>query len=102
MEDLRIHELLRQQEARNGWIASICAGPVVLNRAGVLKEKAFTSFPATATTLPRRMPEPRVVRDGTLITAQGAGCAIEFALALVEALCGNETAEGIAESICCT
>ena len=46
------------------------------------------------------MAGPRVVRDGTLVTAQGAGCAIEFALALVEALCGKKIGEEIAESIC--
>ena len=100
--DSRIMQLLKNQAARDGWIASICAGPMVLQAAGVLEGKSFTSFPGTAEALPQRLPEPRVVRDGTLITAQGAGCATEFAIALVKALCGKVVSDQIAESICCS
>ena len=33
-----------------------------------------------------------VVRDGNIITAKGMGVALEFGLALVAALCGEDTA----------
>lgn len=35
--------------------------------------------------------EDRVVADGHLITSRGPGTTFEFALAIVKALCGEET-----------
>ena len=95
-----ILELLRQQAIAGRWLASICAGPVVLQAAGLLEGKRFTSFPGTVDQLPERDMDSPVVRDGHLITSQGAGTAIEFALALVGALCGSAKRDEIAASIC--
>jgi 4-methyl-5(b-hydroxyethyl)-thiazole monophosphate biosynthesis len=100
MEDERILSLLRSQEAAGRLTGSICAGPLVLDKAGLLEGRQFTSFPGTTGDLPRRDPARRVVRDGTVITSQGAGTAIEFALALVGALKGEAVAAEIAASIC--
>lgn len=91
---------LAEQHRNQGLIASICAGPVVLQQAGVLEGKRYTSFPATVDQLPDRDPESAVVVDGNIITSQGAGTALLFALALVEALCGPEKRAEIAASIC--
>ena len=99
-EDSRVLELLKFQDSRDGLIGSICAGPVVLDKAGVLAGKAFTSFPGTAGQLPGRDPVSKVVRDRNIITSQGAGTAVPFALALVEALCGTDVARQVAGSIC--
>jgi 4-methyl-5(b-hydroxyethyl)-thiazole monophosphate biosynthesis len=91
---------LSAQNARNGWIGSICAGPLVLKKAGVLDGRRFTSFPGTSAQLPDRDPVSPVVVDGNLVTSQGAGTAILFGLALVQALCGEAVRREIAESIC--
>ena len=99
-EDQRILEIIRHQDTAGKWIGSICAGPVVLDKAGVLEGHAFTSFPGTQDALPSRDPERRVIRDGNLITSQGAGTATDFAIALVEAVCGPDSAHAIAASIC--
>lgn len=93
-------EILRDHHEREGWIGSICAGPVVLEAAGVLGGRRYTSFPATAEQLPERIPDEPVVVDGKLITSQGAGTAYLFALRLVECLCGPEKAGEIAASTC--
>lgn len=100
VEDSRVKSLLLKQNKAGGLIASICAGPVVLKEAGLLEGKAFTSFPGTAGELPDRIPDRSVVRDGNIITSQGAGTALPFALELVEALCGEATRRAISESIC--
>jgi len=100
-ENEMVLDLLRKQNQRGALIGSICAGPVVLHQAGILEGKHFTSFPSTEAVLPQRDRSNKVVRDNNLITAQGAGCSIEFALKLVEALCGSEVRENIAASICC-
>jgi 4-methyl-5(b-hydroxyethyl)-thiazole monophosphate biosynthesis len=100
VHDPRIEELLVRQNEAGRLVASICAGPVVLKEAGLLEGKAFTSFPGTAGELPDRLPDQSVVRDGNIITSQGAGTALPFALELVEALCGETTRRAISESIC--
>ncbi|WP_302062727.1 DJ-1/PfpI family protein, partial [uncultured Duncaniella sp.] len=41
----------------------------------------------------------RVVRDGNIITSNGPSSAIQFGLALVEALCGADTAKTVASGI---
>ena len=98
--DTRILQMLQQQGQAGRLIGSICAGPVVLDQAGVVEGRNFTSFPETGDRLPRRNPDARVVRDGNIITSQGAGTATDFALALVEALCGAGKAGEIGHSIC--
>jgi 4-methyl-5(b-hydroxyethyl)-thiazole monophosphate biosynthesis len=100
IQDPRIKSLLLTQNEAGRLIASICAGPVVLKEAGLLEGKAFTSFPGTSGELPDRIPDRSVVRDGNIITSQGAGTALPFALELVEALCGKSTRRAISESIC--
>ena len=45
------------------------------------------------------LPGQAVVRDGKLITGTSAGCAIPFGLALIEALCGADTAKTVADAI---
>jgi 4-methyl-5(b-hydroxyethyl)-thiazole monophosphate biosynthesis len=100
MEDPRIIGLLQQQHEAARFIGSICAGPLVLDAAGVLQGRSFTSFPGTQDELPDRDQERKLVRDGHVITSQGAGTATLFALALVEALCGEAKGKEIAASIC--
>jgi 4-methyl-5(b-hydroxyethyl)-thiazole monophosphate biosynthesis len=100
LADATVLGLLARQHARAALVGSICAGPLVLNEAGILKGRRFTSFPGTAGQLPGRDPASPVVRDGNIITSQAAGTATAFGLALVEALCGPDKRAGIAASIC--
>jgi len=100
LRDSTVHELIRAHNASGGLIGSICAGPLVLKKAGVLENKRFTSFPATVGELPERDPNAAVVVDGNLITSKGAGTALPFALRLVSALAGPEVADSLAGSIC--
>jgi 4-methyl-5(b-hydroxyethyl)-thiazole monophosphate biosynthesis len=100
LENTEVLNLLKRQASSDKLLASICAGPVVLDKAGLLAGKSFTSFPGTQEQLPLRDPVNKVVKDGKLITSQGAGTAREFALTLVEALCGSEKSVEITNSIC--
>ncbi len=95
----RVLDWLRKQNEAGKWIASICAGPIVLNAAGVIDGRAFTSHHSTSGKLPGRDPDAPVVESGRLITSQGAGTATRFALRLVAALCGEDKAKEIAASI---
>ena len=100
LEDHRVPELLQRQDSGGKLIGSICAGPLVLEKAGLLEGKAYTAHPSTAEKLVRRDPDRGVVRDGNIITSQGAGTATAFGLELVGALCGDEVRSTVAEAIC--
>lgn len=80
-------------------VAAICAGPIVLDEAGLLAGKNYISFPGTEAEIKtgHRIADAVVVRDGNILTARGAGAAYEFGLALIEMLGGD--AEEISESI---
>ena len=82
-------------------IAAICAAPaVVLGPAGLLEGHRAVCYPgAEANTPGFPFASDRVCVDGNLITARAAGCAIEFALAIVEKLSGPEARETIDKAI---
>lgn len=100
LDDQAVLEWLRQQSAGGAWLGSICAGPLILQAAGLLEGKRFTAFPGTAPLFARAPLDEALVQDGRLITAQGAGTAFPFALALVAAVCGSEAATSIASETC--
>ncbi len=83
-----------QQCSQKGMaIAAICAAPLILAKAGLLKNKTVTSFPGARESLLadiKAYSEERVMQDGNLITSRGAGTAEEFAFALIEFLFGKE------------
>lgn len=88
-------DALRRFAAAGKWVAAICAGPKVLDRAGVLEGKRYTCYPGVngdCISGGEWVDEPVVV-DGKLVTSQGPGTAVAFALALAECLKGLEAAQ---------
>ena len=98
-ENPEVLDLVRTSFSRGLVVGAICAAPTVLQKAGVLEGKSYTAHFSVAEELPEIRPEA-VVTDGTVITSRGAGTAVDFGLALVAALRGEETASAIAEAIC--
>lgn len=94
-----VGEHLLKHHQQGKFIASICAGPIVLNHHNLLNGKAYTAHFSTQETLPGRDADSSVVVDGHIITSKGAGTATRFGLKLVELLKGPETANSIAKSI---
>lgn len=76
-------------------VGAICAAPLVLADAGLLNGRRFTAHPSVWGDLPGVMGEERVVEDGCLVTSRGAGTALDFGLALVGRLCGEEMVEEV-------
>ena len=93
-------DLLREQVALGRWRAAICAAPaVVLLHHDLLGDASATCHPGFQARLPAaQLSTARVVRDDAhrLITSQGPGTAIEFALELVRVLRGDEAARAVA------
>lgn len=99
-DDRRVIDLVRGLSAKDKFIAALCAAPLVLGHAGVLKGKRATCYPGIEDQMTGATPVPDpVVRDGKVITGRGPGCAIPFALELVSALAGREAAERLRESM---
>lgn len=91
--------LLREQVASGRLVGAICAAPaVVLLPLGLLDGREATCHPAFFSRLdPKRALAARVVHDGMLVTSRGPGTAIEFALKLVELVCGAAKVREVAE-----
>lgn len=85
--------LLREMNAQGKWLAAICAGPRVLDKAGVLDGKRYTCYPGQEEKIGTGSHcEDIVVRDGNVITSRGPATVYAFAYALVDALGGDSLA----------
>ncbi|MEW6074022.1 MAG: DJ-1 family glyoxalase III [Planctomycetota bacterium] len=101
LADERVLFLVRALAASGRCVAAICAAPLVLAAAGVLGNGPVTSHPSVRARLhPARVVDaPRVVRAGSLVTSQGPGTALEFALALVADWRGPSAAAALATAM---
>lgn len=84
----------------NKFIAAICAAPSILGHKGLLDGKNATCYTGFETQLgTASVSDAPVVRDGNIITARGAGVALEFSFALVKALFSEERCKKLKDSI---
>jgi 4-methyl-5(b-hydroxyethyl)-thiazole monophosphate biosynthesis len=98
-EDGRVGRLLEGFMLEGRWIAAICAAPaMVLQKHGLIGDRPATCHPSMKDRLPAWV-DRTVVVSGKLITSQGPGTAMEFALTLVRNLCGDEIAQSVAASM---
>ena len=100
--NLRDHELLiaelQKCEQVGKKVAAICAAPIVLNRAGLLKDKVFTCYDGVQEQIADgHYRKETVVVDGQLTTSRGPATALAFAYNLVEQLGGD--ADGLREAM---
>lgn len=93
---------LMKAAEKNALIAAICAAPSVLGHKGLLKGKKATCFPGFEEDLLGALHTGAPVeKDGNIITARGAGVALDFALALVAELKDETAAKELQESLQC-
>ncbi len=87
--------------AGHGLVCAICAAPaVVLGPAGLLDGHRAVCYPGQEAACPSvQFGTERVVVDGNVITARGAGCAIEFSLGIIEKLFGKTIADKVSSDI---
>ncbi|XP_078439191.1 class I glutamine amidotransferase-like superfamily protein [Wolffia australiana] len=97
----KLMALLKEQAASGKLYGAVCASPaLVLEPHGLLKGKKATSYPSMWSFLSDESESHnRVVVDGNLITSQGPGTSMEFALAVVQKLFGRPKAIELAKSI---
>lgn len=86
---------------KNGkYIGAICAAPSILGHRGILEGKRACSYPSVEGHLQgAEVTAGPVEISGNVITSRGMGTAIDFGLAIVSVLCGEEKAEELAKGI---
>lgn len=98
----KLNEMLKAHHANGGKIAAICASPaVVLSPLGILDGKKATCYPGfeKITTTEAEMTGQPVEITDNVITANGPANTFAFALAIVSATKGAETAGGVASGM---
>ena len=92
-------EILQDHWARGGAVAAICAAPgLVVSQLPGLEGKAFACFDGFEEALIGKgavYKKESTVTDGNLITGRGAGHAVNFGLAILRYLKGDEAAEKV-------
>ena len=91
-ENTQVQSLLQQMQQAQKRIGAICAAPYALEAAGVLGSQ-FTCYPSIAEKIQNSgyRPDQAVVSDNKVMTSQGVGTAICFALEVVRVLQGEVT-----------
>lgn len=81
-------------------VCAICAAPSILGHKGLLKGKKAICFPGFEDSLEGAViSDKRVVADGNIITAVGAGASLEFGFTVLSKLKGAETAENLKKAM---
>lgn len=87
-------EMMNEHYAEGGAVAAICAAPgLVLSQLDGIAGKHFTAFDGFETYTAAKggiYEKAPAVADGNVITGRGAGCAIDFGLAIVGHILGPE------------
>ena len=103
-ENLGASDIVREQCVRfagtdGKFVAAVCAAPSVLASLGLVKRATvhpdFKDHMGSAEVL-----DESVVVDGNIVTGQGLGATIPFALKLAEIMVSREKAEQISSAIC--
>ena len=102
-EHKELMEILQDHWSRGGAVAAICAAPgLVVSQLPGLSGRRFTCFDGFEDALIGQgalyTPEGAVT-DGNLITGRGAGWAVEFGLAILAYLKGNEAAAQVRQGL---
>ncbi len=98
--DPRVLDAIRAMHQARRWVCAVCAGPLVLQEAGILAGRRVTCYPTAAEqlTAAKRVNE-RVVVDDHLITSQGPGTSMAFALEIVRRVDSAATAQRVAAGL---
>jgi len=98
MGDTETTDFLAARGARAAWVTSVCTGALVLGAAGLLNGyKATTHWSATDELAPlgATYTKGRWVMDRNRVTGGGVTAGIDFGLALIGELAGEEMARAV-------
>lgn len=86
-ENEKVLDLIKKYHEDGVIIAAICAGPWVLNQAGILNNHEVTSFPSFKEKIhPKNYLDEVFVKSGNVLTSRGAGTAMEMGFRILHEL----------------
>ena len=95
----KLMDIMKQHYEAGGTVAAICAAPsVVLSLLPDIQGKKITCYDGFEEALTAKGAEyikEGVVADGTIITGRGPGWAVDFGLAILAHIKGQETADKV-------
>ena len=95
----KLMDIMKEHYSEGGTVAAICAAPsVVLSLLPNIEGKKMTCYDGFEETLAAKGAEyvkEGVVIDGNIITGRGPGWAVEFGLAILTHVKGQETADKV-------
>ena len=96
----KVQELLKEFDNSSKPIGAICAAPIALDKAGLIKGD-YTCYPSYEEGIKSGnfRDTDKVVISDRIMTSRGPGTAICFALSIVKQLVGNETYEALKDGL---
>ena len=101
LEDATLIDFVRQRGQQARFVVSLCWGAFVLAQAGLLEDRACTTFPADYQRFAETFPGARLhvnvsfVHEGRFLTSEGGANSYRAAMYLVDLLYGEAVAAGI-------
>jgi transcriptional regulator GlxA family with amidase domain len=105
LENRALIDFVHRRGAEARFVVSLCWGAFVLAEAGLLDDRACTTFPADYQRFAERFPGARLhinvsfVHDGRFLTSQGGARSYQAALYLLDLLYGEEVAAGVGRGL---
>lgn len=98
----KVLSLVREMNAAGKLVAAICAAPIALEAAGVIKGKKVTCYPGVEKDLvsAAEVGASAAVTDGNIVTGRGPGAALEFGFELGRYLNKGEEVEKLRSAMC--
>ena len=98
--DERVREMVKKAYKSGKLVAAICGAPSILGELGIVRGKRATIFPGKEAELIGAEPvSDPVVVDGNVVTSQGPGTALQFAITLVELLVSEQKAREVKQGL---
>ncbi len=95
-----VDTMVKRAVKEGKFVCAICAAPFILGKRGILSGKKATCYPGFENELiGAEIVNCGVVRDGNIITGRAMGSSHDFALEIVEALCGKEMREKLKSAV---
>ena len=95
-----VEKFINRAVYEDKFIAAICAAPFILGKRGILNGKRACCYPGFEGQLTgAEVVSDGCVRDGKIITARAMGKSHDFALEIVEALCGKEKRDQLSNAV---
>lgn len=99
-DDENVQKILKEMDKKGKNIGAICAAPLALERAGVLKHD-YTCYPTIEDQIRKDgFDETKmVVQDGNIMTSRGPATAMCFALEIVKKLKGEKVYKDVKNAL---